>query len=112
MWDEQRAMGAQRWSRFFGKSGNFVVEGTSLKDAFLRWERAGWGMAVVWLHKRNKKVSCPQGACAGGIGEEDKQTFVKPDAQGSLKRDATGVGSGGGERTGDARKGFSEEERF
>lgn len=50
VWGEQRALGAQRWSRFLGKSGNFVVEGTSLKDvfAFLRWERAGWGMAVVW----------------------------------------------------------------
>lgn len=47
---EQRAVEAQHWSRFFGKSGNFVLGGTSLRDAFafLRWERAEWGMAVVW----------------------------------------------------------------
>lgn len=55
-----------------------------------------------------RKSPCSPGARAGGGGEEDKQTHLQ--AQGSLQGEAQGMGrkERERERTGGARKGFTE----
>lgn len=96
-------MGAQRRSSFWGNQDHLVVEGTSLKDDFacLRGERAGkyleWMRGgLVTLEEQGRVLSSGSRA-GGGVGgrKTSRQTFTRPSAQRSLKRDIQGVGGRG-----------------